>query len=187
MPNKSQISVEYIILTAFILLVVIIPSSYLVFSLANDSVYGTINNQRAIDLGKGLIDSAKQIYYLGIYSKKTVDYDVPNNINRMFILKLEYIATAENYYYFGIIFDDGKKITMQIFLSDVPILSEYSPLVDDSDSNSYITECATGEYDCTFYNFLKPVTNPGHKRFEIETKYDSDLGQSVVYIVPIIE
>lgn len=187
MPDKAQISVEYMILTGFILLVIIIPSSYLVFSLANEGIYGTINNQQVIDLGKGLIESAKQMYYLGLYSKKTVDYEVPNYVNKMFILKLENIATNKNYYYFGIIFDDGKKVRKQIFLSDIPILSEYGVLIDDSNSDSYINECTTGEYECVYYNFLKPITNPGHKKFKIETKYNNVLQQTVVYIVPIIE
>jgi hypothetical protein len=192
MPIKAQISVEYMILTGFILLVVIIPSSYLVFKLANDSVYGTMNTQRGIDLGKGLIESAKQMYYLGLYSKKTVDYEVPSNVERMFILRLENITSEENYYYFGIIFNDGSnKVTKQLFLSDVPILSDPSDpsvyYVNNDDSTFYITECTNIEYDCTYYNFLTPVINQGRKMFKIETKYNDVLKQTVVYILPIID
>jgi hypothetical protein len=184
---KAQISVEYMILTGFILMVVIIPSTYLVFSLANEGVYGTMNNQRSIDLGKGLIESAKQMYYLGLYSKKTADYDVPNNVNRMFILQLK-TATDQYYYYFGIIFDDGNKVTEQMFLSDVPILSELGAYVDNDDSNLYITECEPPSiYVCTYYNFKQPVINSGRKTFKIETKYNSDLDQSVVNIIPVID
>jgi uncharacterized protein (UPF0333 family) len=187
MSGKAQISVEYMILTGFILLVVIIPSSYLVFSLANQGVYGTMNNQRSIDLGKGIVESAKQMYYLGLYSKKTVAYDVPTNVERMFVLMLEDTATSDRYFYFGIIINDEKTVMKQIFLSDVPISSEYNAYVDAADSDLYIPECTSGDFDCTYYNFIKPVTNPGQKQFRIETKYDNALSETVVHIVPIME
>jgi hypothetical protein len=190
MPDKAQISVEYIILTGFILLVIIIPSSYLVFKLASDSVYNTMNNQKEIDLGKGLVESAKQMYYLGLYSKKTVDYEVPNNVDKMFILNLEDNTNGKYYYYFGIIINNNKKATKQLFLSDVPILSDdgndYVRKEDElSDITDFIIECATIDYKCTFYTFLTPVINPGRKMFKIETKYDNE--KTVVEIIPMID
>ena len=66
---------------------------------------GTVNIQKANDLGNGLVENAKQIYYLGLYSQKTVEYAVPMNVRDMFIVEVIYTPPDpdEVYYYFGLI------------------------------------------------------------------------------------
>jgi uncharacterized protein (UPF0333 family) len=192
MFRKAQISIEYLILTGFILLIIIVPSVIFLYSFANKSVFGTVSTQKINDLGNGLVDNAKQMYYLGLYSKKVVSYDVPENVERFFILEINQSGTGEKYYYIGIIINNGKEVSKHFFLSDVPLMS--SPLssdpnvayVDNLDSSSYINECTP--WICTFYNFKNPVTHQGKKKFKLETMYDSTSGNEVkVNIIPLID
>jgi uncharacterized protein (UPF0333 family) len=185
MPNKSQISIEYLILTGFILLVIIVPAAIFLSSLANKSVYGTLNTQRAMDLGNGLVDNAKQIYYLGLYSKKIVDYTVPQNVKKMFILDLN--DGSKDYYYIGIIIDNGKEVSKNYFPSTIPLMSDasnYPDYVDTTDSSAYVDECLVSGTTCSFYNFKGAVIHEGKKSFKIETGYDADVVKAS--IIPLI-
>jgi uncharacterized protein (UPF0333 family) len=181
MPNKSQISIEYLILTGFILLVIIVPAAIFLSSLANQSVYGTLNTQRAMDLGNGLVDNAKQIYYLGLYSKKIVEYTVPQNVKKMFILDLN--NGSKDYYYIGIIIDNGKEVSNNYFASTIPLMSNITPSNNIGPSYN-VPECSTAH--CTFYNFEGPVIHEGKKRFKIETGYDSETYEVKASIIPLI-
>jgi uncharacterized protein (UPF0333 family) len=192
MSGRAQISIEYLILTGFILLIVVVPSVIFLSSMANTSVSGTLSNQRINDLGNGLVDNAKQMYFLGLYSKKIVEYEVPQNVESIFIVEMT--KDSEKYYYVGIIINNKKELVKAFFPSSVPLMSVPEPTdqnrfyVRTEDLSSYITECASPTI-CKFYNFVKPVTLPGKKKFKIETQYDVSgaAGNQVkVNIVPII-
>lgn len=192
MSKQAQISMEYLILTGFILLVIIVPSVFLLYSFANKSVYGAVSTQKASELGDGLVENAKQMYYLGLYSKKIVTYDVPDNVERFFILEFTQPETGKKYYYISIIINDGKEVSKNFFPSDIPIMSTPLPsdpnseYVDNMDSSLYIDECTPS--NCMFYNFKDPVTHQGKKKFKLETKYDITSGNEIkVNIIPIID
>src|SRR4030066_1162756 len=125
LANKSQISVEYLILTGFLLLALIIPAAIFLYSIANQSVYGTVNAQKANDIGNGFVDNAKQVYYLGLYSKRIVEYDVPQSVWKMFIVEIN--QSGELHYYVGIILNDTKQGSKFFFQSNVPMAAENLP------------------------------------------------------------
>ncbi|KYK24397.1 hypothetical protein AYK26_06885 [Euryarchaeota archaeon SM23-78] len=186
--KKAQISIEYLILTGFILLVVIVPAIIFLTSLANKSVYGSVNTQRANSLGEGLVNNAKQMYYLGLYSKKIVEYDMPQNVKSMFMVKLD--DGVEVYYYISIIIDDGKETQKHFFASDVPLMSDPSSDYVSSSfgtSSPYIPECSTAV--CDFYYFTDSAIRPGKKKFKIETILDTSANPSEVKasIIPILD
>lgn len=189
--KKGQISLEYLIITGFVVLAILVPTFLILFSSTNKSVYGTVNTQKAIDLGKGVINDAKQMYYLGLYSKKVVEYEVPQNVKHMFILELEHEDPVTNditiYYYFGLIMleTDGDKL--YTFQSDIPLTSD--------DSNNYVVigpngavvnECSNPENDCEFYSFIEYAKMPGLKRFKVETIYDSNDVMVKSELIPVI-
>ena len=189
--KKSKISVEYLILTGFILLIIVVPSIIFLYSMANKSVYGTVNTQRAVDLGEGLVDNAKQMYYLGLYSKKIVEFNVPNNVGEFFIVELTESPSDDVHYYVGIIINNSKEVQKHFFESDVPLMSSvmgpYGAFVDQTNSpEPYISECSAPGNSCKFYNFRNPVTLPGKKRFKIETKMFPGTSEIGVMIVPEI-
>ena len=187
--NKSQISIEYMILTGFILAVIIIPSVFFLYSFANRGVHGTVQRQKTMDLGNGLVENAKQMYYLGLYSKKNVQYDVPLNVRNMFIVEIdEDDDGVDLYYYFGIFTHDGKVLVKSYFQSDVPLMSDDDNdyiAYDDNDHPELIFECGEMTTDCSYYFFIDPIIREGKKTFKLETVME---GTNVkVAIVPIVE
>jgi len=171
MNRKGQVSIEYLILTGFIVLAIIVPSAIFLYSVTNQNVQGTLSNQKASDLGNGLVNDAKQMYYLGLYSNKIVEHDVPDNVKYMYVFELD--DGANKYYYFGLIISDGKKESVYNFQSDVPLTSEVGTYVTTDDSaKSYIQECQAPGNTCNFFSFKDSPTKPGKKQFKIETKFD---------------
>jgi hypothetical protein len=187
--RKGQISLEYMIITGFILVVIIIPTFLLLFTTTNKSVYSKINIQKIEDLGLGVLNDAKQMYYLGLYSNKVVEYNIPNNVVNMYILDLTRSSDGGKEYYLGIVVQNGRDTEQFNFLSDVPISSTLSNYVDiDSTLNSQVDACdaVTGN-TCTFYSFKDNAISPGKRRFKIETLYDTDLNIVISKIYPIID
>lgn len=185
LKNKSQLSIEYMILTGFVLLVIIVPSIIFLFSMTNQGVYGTVNVQKANDLGNGLVNNAKQVYYLGIYSKKVVEYEVPQNVENIFILEL--VKNEKTHYYVGIIISDKKEVLRMMYPSSVPITATpTSGLIEKDESPKvHVPECQEPGVSCTFYNFKGFVLKPGKKEFKLETKYMPMTSEARVFITPL--
>lgn len=182
---KSQISIEYLILTGFIFGVIAISAAIFLRTFASDSAYDIVSAQKINNLGNDLVNKAKQIYYLGLYSKQTIAYDIPANVEKMFIVEL----TKDNkkYYYFVIKLRNKKNPTPPyVYLSNVPLMSDYSSqYVDNTDNSAIITECNEPGTACIFYNFKGNIIGEGRRRFRLETKQEAD--EAKVSIVPIIQ
>lgn len=180
---KGQVSIEYLILTGFIVLAIIVPSIIFLYSVTNNSVHGKITNQKAVDLGKGIVNDAKQVYYLGLYSNKVVEYEIPRNAQNVYIVELE--KDNKIYYYFGITLSNGKETAEYKFQSDVPLTSDktLSFVTDNAPDPNPVQECS--ESTCKFHSFEEPISNPGKKRFKIETIYEDNEIRSA--IIPIID
>ena len=78
MKNKSQSSVEYLIIIA-ITLGIIVPTTYLFFN------YGSESNVKLIDaqmnqIGRSMIDAAETVYYSGEGSKIILQLNMPESI-----------------------------------------------------------------------------------------------------------
>ncbi len=183
--KRSQISIEYLLLTGVIVLVIIVPSAYFLFNTANNNVIGTLNNQKAVDLGNNIVQTAKQIYYLGLFSKNIVEIEVPKNLEEMFVMKID-DSIAESYY-FGILVNDTKQLKKYFFQSDVPIVSDasldYINLREDINI-SYVPECSNTGVSCDFYFFKDWVLKPGKKNIKIETKIGDFDTDAKVFIIP---
>ena len=181
--RRGQVSFEYLILIGFVVFAILVPSFMVLFSSVNANVRDTLSNQKMVDLGHGLTNDAKQMYYLGLYSRKISTYDVPENIRHMFILKITY--DNKEYTYFGIAILDGDAIKTQTFLSDVPLTSELSEnVVIDNSLKNLVKECSLSGYSCEFYSFNGPIITPGLKKFKIETVWNDGIIQSS--IIPIL-
>jgi hypothetical protein len=189
--KKAQMSMEYLLLTGFILLAIIVPSMIFMHSFFGQSVYGTLNSQRINDLGRGLTKSAKEIYFLGLYSKQVVEYEIPDNLEKMFIL--DFNESNEHIYYIVIFSQDRKGTNKFYFLSDVPLTSDdssnYVEHIESDvpvDFRDEIDECI-GNKKCSFYNFIDNAIFPGKKSYRIETIYSQNKNEISVSIIPIID
>ena len=179
---KAQISVEYLILTGFILFVIIVPLVSILYTTASGSVQETMTKQQAVELGNSLVNDAKQLYYLGLYSKKQVTYQVPRNVERMFIANI-IDASGTEISYFGIKFLDPENLQTFLFQSEVPLMSdETNPLVSYVAGAGEITECMAPVNTCTYYYFTDYVIKPGKKEFKLETRLSGPITK--VSIIP---
>lgn len=177
LKSKSQISIEYLILVGFIMGIILIPAVYFLKSFAGEGVYNTLNNKRANDLGHGIINNAEQLFYLGLYSKHVVEYEVPKNVQNMFIVEID--DGTDIYYYFTIFTQDNK----YYFQSEVPLMSDdSSSLLDTTDDDSLISECSG---NCDFSNFIGTSIQEGRKKFLLETKLDPISSKVKVSISPV--
>jgi hypothetical protein len=164
MDRKSQVSVEYLILTGFVMLAILVPLVIFIYSSANTSVKQTMATEQAAELGDGLVKDAKQIYYLGLYSKKQITYTMPQAVEKFFLLEIT--KDGQPHYYAGIILLTQSGPERLMFESDVPLVrGDTDPSQGDT---ADVPECADSAVACVFYYFDKPITDPGKKEFRLE-------------------
>jgi len=183
MKRKSQVSIEYLILTGFIVLLVVVPSVVYLYSILNQNVYGVVTQQKVNDVGDRLLDTAKQMYFLGLYSKRIVDVDIPPNVERMYLATLD--DGINKFYYLAVVIvdEDTQKF---FFQSEVPITSKVTPPIVTTDTPLLdIKECADPGISCSFFNFEDFVTLPGKKRFKVETITENN--DVKVAIIPLAD
>lgn len=182
--KNGQVSLEYMIITGFVVFAIIIPAFILLFYTTNRSVYGTVNTQMVSDLGNGLVNDAKQMYYLGLYSNKVSEYEVPKNVEYFYIVEIE--QEGLKYYYLGVTLTDSKTRKSFFYLSDVPITSDDNNpnVVKGAPLEGLISECESSI--CEFYSFEGPAKLQGRKKFKIETTYDDEEDMVKASITPVI-
>jgi uncharacterized protein (UPF0333 family) len=174
--DSGQISVEYLIILGAVILLVVIPAGIFLTNFALSSMYDTVSEEKANELGKGLTDVAKQVYYLGLYSKKQVTLPVPENVERFYLLNI----TDENENHYVVI---ETRERQYYFPSTAPITSDTDDnLVTTADHTSHVDECNTAT--CSFIAFTGEATLPGRKRFQAETVLQND--RIVVELKPVI-
>lgn len=81
---KAQAALEYLMVTA-ISLMVIVPTTYLFYSYSRASsqnlIYPQIN-----DIGRTIISNSESVYFSGEYSKIVLDINIPDDINDVYII-----------------------------------------------------------------------------------------------------
>ncbi len=135
---------EYLLVAGLIILV-ILPSIYIFYSYSHSS-NEEIRQTQLNKIGRGIVDAAEKVYYLGGPSKTTFDATMPNGIRNM-----EIWCNQELVFFLA----DGSEIA---FKSRVNITSEIP---------NYDGRCC--------YNFTKKDYSPGLKHIVVEAKGDNVL------------
>ena len=144
MMRKAQASMEYLLVAGLIVLV-ILPSIYIFYSYSHRS-NEEIRQSQLNKIGRGIVDAAEKVYYLGGPSKTTLDATMPEGIKNM-----EIWCNQELVFFLA----DGSEIS---FKSRVNITSEIP---------NYESRCC--------YNFTKEDYSPGLKHVIVEAKGDNVL------------
>lgn len=168
LQRSGQVSIEYLILTGFIVVVIILPAIFLLFSTYRGSVTGSINQQKVSELGNGLVNDAEQMYYLGLYSKKTSTYQMPEGVTNMYVAELT-DSDGKRHDYLAIIVLSGKGSQRFLFEPKVPLTAtgDYVQIPAETEAPTDISEC--GSMTCSFLVFDKLAITPGAKQFVTET------------------
>jgi len=142
--NKAQASMEYLLVAGLIMLV-ILPSIYIFYSYSHRS-NEEIRQTQLNEIGRGIVDAAERVYYLGGPSKTTLDATMPDSIKRM-----EIWCNQELVFFLA----DGSEVS---FKSIVNITTE----IPNYDGR----RC---------YDFTEEDYSPGLKKIIIEAKGDNVL------------
>ena len=200
MGRLGQISVEYIALTGFLVIAIIIPSVFFLYTFVNKNVYGIAQSEITNTLGNGLIDHAREMYYLGLFSKENDLYEIPSNIEHMFILKIDDTTDdLDPFYYVGIYRTSKEGFEKNYYLSEVPLTSDRSdssaPVFIYEHGDSYppggevdrvlseIPECFEPTH-CSLILFQDNSIKKGARIFSFETFRDIIDGSTKVAITP---
>jgi uncharacterized protein (UPF0333 family) len=127
---KAQVSMEYMILVGF--LVVITIPLILVYNTQYRGTSQQIISNQADQIGQKIADTAESIYYLGQPSKTTLKIYMPQQINQTLIMN--------NSIVFYILWKGGTSEVVKV--SDVPVQGSIS----SSSGIHYITLQSVGSY-----------------------------------------
>ncbi|MBT3464877.1 hypothetical protein HOD20_02825 [archaeon] len=94
MKKRGQISVEFIVIYGFVLLMMI-PLTIIFYTQSGDTKDVLYNNQLH-NIGTRVIDKAESIYYYGQPSKTTIKAYFPENIENITIKNREFIFKFRN-------------------------------------------------------------------------------------------
>ena len=159
MYNKSQTTVEFIILTACLFLV-FLPILYLLsdYSIKTSSeIITTQVNQ----LGSKLVTESREMYYLGLFSKEVITVNIPNGITNMSFLVINKSGSFE--YYFIVNYTQEDKSLQQVFLSDIPLITSNSTEITKDLS------CYGMGTECHLFYFGADDFLSGNRNFKLET------------------
>jgi len=169
--RKSQSAMEFMLLISALLLMAI-PTFYLLSNYAFKSS-SSISEQQMHESGQRIVDEAREIYYLGKFSKEIISISFPRNIDAMSLMIIN-DSTIEEYYLIINYTNDGKS-TELLVPSDVPMIT--------GNACPVVTGCYAGK-DCTTCKFMPDDYSNGVKSFKLET-IPSWEGRTVVNISKI--
>lgn len=163
--RKGQVSIEYVIILAAVIFLIVIPAAVFLSSFARDNVQGITGSEAANEVGTKLTTNAKQVYYLGLYSKKRVRVQMPAQLQDFYLLKIQ--QGTDMSYYVVLIDQDGNP---RYYPSDIPIWSATSYPGVGPASTAYPPECSDAGTSCDSMTFTGSARLQGQKSFILETQ-----------------
>jgi len=152
--RKAQSATEFAILIAA-LLAIFLPLFYLVSDYGLKSGAEIVSTQ-IYQIGENVVAEARQIYFLGLYSKEVVTLNIPENILGMSTLVINSSAGTENYLF--VKFRREDQVLNHSFYSDIPIIT----------SACMRSDCF-GDATCYSCELDPSAYLPGMKHYRLET------------------
>jgi len=153
--QKAQSAVEFILLITALLLIAI-PAFYLL----SDYAFKSSSDVARVQLREGgqkIVDEAREMFYLGKFSKEIITVNMPDNVRSMSTLIIIGATDMEQYL---IINHSNAEVKTDILIqSEVPIVTE---------NCNYIPGCYPTK-DCYSCLFSHEAFQPGIKNYKIET------------------
>ena len=118
---KSQSALEYLMIIALVL-GIIVPTTYLLFRYTSESNVQIIDSQ-INQIGRKIIDTAKSVYFSGEGAKITLEINMPENVDDIYIL-------AKRELVFNITTELGKSQLVFFSSNDIPITADDSSSTD---------------------------------------------------------
>ena len=153
--QKAQSAVEFILLITALLLIAI-PAFYLLSDYAFKSS-SDVAQVQIRESGQKIVDEAREMYYLGKFSKEIITVNMPDNVRSMSTLIV--IGTTDMEYYLIINHSNAEVNTDFLIQCEVPIITG---------TCNYIPGCYPSK-NCYSCPFSPEAFQPGIKNYKIET------------------
>ena len=174
--NRSQSATEFMILIAAVLLI-FLPLFYIFTHYGLQS--GTeMTSAKVIEIGNKLTLEAREIYFLGLWSKEILTINVPEGITNMHTLYIIDASSNSEQYYLII------NYTRNADTIEVTIPAEI-PIVSDQCSNLANANCPLGVgagYDCLKCNLNRLAYTQGTRDIKLEAFDSTVIGKLAVNI-----
>ncbi len=177
LAGKGQVAMEYVMILTFVLMI-LIPTVYVfreyVVQSSDDIVVNNIDR-----IAKTIIDTSRDMFYLGDPSKIIIDLEMPEKIEAIWLMDNSDDENAVVYEYF-LMFKLNLKDGPQDFYyaSDFPIKCLECKTNVLNDPVDLSQQCGTNNFKC--YRFLEPHYSPGIKHFKIEADICAGIGLCVI-------
>jgi hypothetical protein len=149
---KAQSALEYLMVIALVL-GIIVPTTYLLFRYTSESNIQILDSQTT-KIGRSIIDTAKSVYFSGEGAKMTLEINMPEGVDKVYILSNRELV-------FNLTTEIGE--TEIVFFSSV-----YINITSDDTS----AECTTsGNCD------LSSIAGFGLKKVKIQSVMIDDVNQ----------
>ena len=168
--GRAQIAMEYVLIIALGLMI-ILPAVFLFRNYAFESNENLVQN-RLYEIGNLIMGKARKMYYYGPPSKTTLNFEMPPQVDSMFLLVyLDPADQSKNEYYLGFIFAGSKEVLID---SEVPLNATET----DTVPCLYIEQCSTENTRC--YCFRDKFYAKGNKIYSIKAVENCYSGSCIV-------
>ncbi|MBI2208070.1 hypothetical protein HYU50_01090 [Candidatus Woesearchaeota archaeon] len=146
MKIRAQSALEYIMIIA-LTLAIIVPATYLFFRYTSESNTQILDSQIS-QMGRGMIDTAENVYFSGQNSKIVLQFNMPESVNDIYIIGNRELV-------FNITTAIGENEA--VFFSSVNITSSLSNCQGERCSLSEIADLGLNKISFQSYNNGKQV------------------------------
>ena len=136
--RKAQISMEYIMLVSFILIIMIPVGNFMYTAISDLTTNYEIN--KLDSYMNEVVSKSKEVYFMGLYSKLSITPDLNSRaytVNQVFTAELNDSTSIE--YHFVLLLDYDGLTKRFIFDSEVPLMTNQTCFI--SADTTYFPEC----------------------------------------------
>lgn len=171
--KKGQVAMEYIMILSLVLMI-LIPTIYIFREYVTKSAEDiTVNKVNSI--ARNLIDTAREMYYLGAPSKVVIDLEMPAQIEAMWLMENSdaNAKITEYLLVFKLNLQEGEQLFF--FDSDIPLKC------NECKTNTALnSQCETSTTGFKCHEFPEIYYSTGIKHFKIEADTCSGKGLCVL-------
>ncbi len=167
--GKAQIAMEYILILALALMI-ILPAVYLFRNYAYESNENLVQS-RLYEIGNLIVGKARKLYYYGPPSKTTINFEMPPQVDNMFIIVYKNPDDqAKNEYYLGFKIA-GKK---EILIDSLAAIN----LTQGVQCENLEEDCSSPNINC--YCFSDKFYTKGKKIYSLEVVDNCYSGSCII-------
>ncbi|MBI4149644.1 hypothetical protein HY491_04300 [Candidatus Woesearchaeota archaeon] len=170
---SAQVSMEYVMIFAFILLI-IIPTAYVFRDYIREST-DSITINKIGRIARAIADTGREAYFTGPPFKSVITIEFPEQIGSMYVLDSRESQSPEYFLMFNVLTATGTQTLF--FESDVPIQCYTSASNLCLEDTTLHEQCRVPGFHCSAFEARD--YSPGLKRMKIEANANCRFSEQV--------